>query len=59
MTGTDVAEYLLAGASAVGLGTVHLAEPRAGKRIRRELIEEMDRARVRSVAELVAGVVPW
>jgi len=59
MTGTDVAEYLLAGASAVGLGTVHLAEPRAGKRIRRELIEEMDRVRVRSVAELVAGVVPW
>ena len=59
MTGTDVAEYLLAGASAVGLGTVHLAEPRAGKRIRRELIKEMDQARVRSVAELVAGVVPW
>lgn len=59
MTGTDVAEFLLAGASAVGLGTVHLAEPRAGKRIRRELIKEMDRVRVRSVAELVAGVVPW
>jgi dihydroorotate dehydrogenase (NAD+) catalytic subunit len=32
-TGLDVIEYLLAGASAVAMGTVHLAEPRAGKRI--------------------------
>jgi dihydroorotate dehydrogenase (NAD+) catalytic subunit len=59
MTGTDIVEYLLAGASAVGLGTVHFAEPRAGKRIRRELIREMDRQRVESVTELIAGVVPW
>ena len=59
MNGTDVVEYLLAGASAVGLGTVHLAEPRAGKRIRGELIQQMDRLGVGSVGELVAGVVPW
>lgn len=36
-TGRDVAEYLLAGASAVALGTIHFAEPRAGRRILREL----------------------
>ncbi len=36
-SGTDVVEYLLAGASAVGLGTVHFAEPRAGRRILREV----------------------
>ena len=36
-SGRDVAEYLLAGASAVQLGTVHFAEPRAGARILREL----------------------
>ena len=59
MTGSDVVEYLLAGASAVGLGTVHLAEPRAGKRIRRELIRELDRHGVASVSELIAGVIPW
>jgi dihydroorotate dehydrogenase (NAD+) catalytic subunit len=59
MNGSDVVEYLLAGASAVGLGTVHLAEPRAGKRIRGELIKEMDRLGAGSVGELVAGVVPW
>ena len=28
MTGNDVVEYLLAGASAVAIGTAHLAEPR-------------------------------
>ena len=36
-TGEDVVEYLLAGASAVAVGSVHFAEPRAGKRILREL----------------------
>jgi dihydroorotate dehydrogenase (NAD+) catalytic subunit len=59
MTGRDVVEYLLAGASAVEIGTVHLAEPRAGKRIRRELVRELDRHGVGSVADLVGAVVPW
>jgi dihydroorotate dehydrogenase (NAD+) catalytic subunit len=59
MTGSDVAEYLLAGASAVALGTVHLAEPRAGKRIRRELIHVLDRTGAGSVTDLVGKVVPW
>ena len=36
-TGEDVVEYVLAGASAVALGTIHFAEPRAAKRILREL----------------------
>jgi dihydroorotate dehydrogenase (NAD+) catalytic subunit len=59
MTGADVAEYLLAGASAVGLGTVHLAEPRAGARIRKELIKELSRQKVASVVDLVGALVPW
>jgi dihydroorotate dehydrogenase (NAD+) catalytic subunit len=59
MTGADVVEYLLAGAAAVGLGTIHLAEPRAGKRIERELVRVMDRQGVGSVTELVGAVVPW
>jgi dihydroorotate dehydrogenase (NAD+) catalytic subunit len=59
MTGADVVEYLLAGASAVGLGTVHLAEPRAGVRIRKELVKELDRQKVASVTDLVGAVVPW
>lgn len=36
-SGADVVEYLMAGASAVALGTVHFAEPKAGRRIMREL----------------------
>jgi len=58
MSGRDVVEYLLAGASAVAMGTVHLAEPRAGRRIGRELDRELDR-RDATVAGLVAGMVPW
>ncbi|HLF60064.1 MAG TPA: dihydroorotate dehydrogenase [Acidimicrobiia bacterium] len=58
-TGRDVVEYLLAGASAVGVGTVHFSEPRAGARIRRELVGEMRRLEVQSVSELVGAVRPW
>jgi dihydroorotate dehydrogenase (NAD+) catalytic subunit len=58
MTGNDVIEYLLAGASAVAIGTAHLAEPRAGKRIERELSRELER-RDTTVSDLVGGVVPW
>jgi dihydroorotate dehydrogenase (NAD+) catalytic subunit len=35
--GSDVVEYLMAGAAAVALGTVHFADPRAGRRILDEL----------------------
>jgi dihydroorotate dehydrogenase (NAD+) catalytic subunit len=59
MTGRDVIEYLLAGASAVGLGTVHFSEPRAGARIKRELTREMSRLGVSDVGELVGAVRPW
>jgi dihydroorotate dehydrogenase (NAD+) catalytic subunit len=58
-TGRDVVEYLLAGASAVGLGTVHFAEPRAGARILRELAVEMRRLGVRGLSELIGAVRPW
>lgn len=58
-TGRDVVEYLLTGASAVGLGTVHFSEPRAGARITRELSREMKRLGVSNVRELVGAVKPW
>ena len=57
--GTDVIEYLIAGASAVEAGTIHLAEPRAGVRIIRELEKEMRRLGVTSAAELVGTVEEW
>lgn len=58
-TGDDVVEYLLAGASAVAIGTAHFAEPRVGKRIIRELQRYMAKHDVGSVRDLVGAVEPW
>ncbi len=58
-TGADVVEYLMAGASAVELGTVHLAEPKAGIRITKELVELMARLGAESVVDLVGTVEMW
>ncbi len=58
-TGDDVAEYLLAGASAVEIGTAHFAEPRAGARIAREFEESMHRLGVDRVADLVGMLESW
>lgn len=51
-TGRDVVEYLMAGASAVAIGTAHLADPKAGRRIRRELEREMAAMGVDRVGDL-------
>lgn len=56
MRGEDIAEYLIAGASAVAAGTIHLAEPRAGTRLMKELTAWMERHRVNSVSELVGSM---
>ena len=56
-TGRDVIEYLMAGASAVEIGTVHLAEPRAGKRIHDELEAGLRRIGRKSVVDVVASAV--
>ncbi|MFP3882303.1 MAG: dihydroorotate dehydrogenase [Actinomycetota bacterium] len=58
-TGRDIVEYLMTGASAVEVGTLHFAEPRAGKRLMRELRREMKRLGVQSVDELVGTVGEW
>ena len=59
VSGKDVVEYLMAGASAVALGTVHFAEPKAGARIARELASEMKRLGVGDASELVGAVRSW
>jgi dihydroorotate dehydrogenase (NAD+) catalytic subunit len=58
-TGEDVVEYLLAGAAAVGLGTVHFAEPRAAKRITRELVRFCRERGVGRIGDLIGAVQPW
>lgn len=57
--GNDVVEYLLAGASAVGLGTAHFASPRIGSRIVRQLRRYMDRHKIGDMRELIGAAEPW
>ncbi len=58
-SGRDVVEFLMAGASAVAIGSVHFAEPRAGARILRELERFCRTRRVETVAELVGVATSW
>lgn len=58
-SGSDVVEYFLAGASAVGLGTIHFAEPKAARRILDELTAWLGRLGVEEVTELVGGMEEW
>lgn len=58
-TGEDLVEFLMAGASAVEAGTIHYAEPRAGRRIMREFDRWCDRHGVTAVADLVGAAEPW
>ncbi len=58
ITGVDVIEYLMAGATAVGLGTVHFSEPTAGQRILTEAARWCDRHDV-DMFEEVTGVIHW
>jgi dihydroorotate dehydrogenase (NAD+) catalytic subunit len=58
-TGEDVVEFFLAGASAVALGTVHFARPRAARRILTEVRRYCLSRGVRRVADLTGAAVPW
>jgi len=51
-TGTDAAEFLIAGASAVEVGTANFWDPQAPLRIARELDQFLEREKVPQAAEL-------
>ncbi|MBR2736751.1 MAG: nitronate monooxygenase, partial [Firmicutes bacterium] len=51
-SGTDVVEFLAAGASAVGIGTAALMDPRAIVRIKSELIDYMHENQFNNIKEL-------
>jgi dihydroorotate dehydrogenase (NAD+) catalytic subunit len=55
-TGEDVVEYFLAGASAVGIGTIHFAEPRAARRILRELDSTLRKLGVERLADMTGAM---
>lgn len=54
----DALQYVIAGASLVGIGTAALRDPRLPERIVRDLERWCDRNRVRSIGEVV-GSLEW
>lgn len=54
-----VVEFLLAGASAVAIGSAHFKAPRIAKRITRDLNRYIHRHRLTSIRELIGGYEPW
>lgn len=58
-TGTDVVEFLLAGASAVGVGSAHFGDPKIGRKIIKQLGRYMARKGIHAIDELVGGAEPW
>jgi dihydroorotate dehydrogenase (NAD+) catalytic subunit len=57
--GNDVVEFMLAGASAVGVGTAHFASPKIGSRIVGQLRRYMVRHGIEDVSELIGAAEPW
>ncbi len=55
--GTDVVEFLMAGAAAVAIGTVHFSEPRAARRIDRELARWCRSHGVDRLSDLVGAMI--
>lgn len=58
-TGDDVVEYVLAGASAVGIGTAHFARPRVAGRILRQMRRRLREMGVERLSDIVGGVRRW
>ncbi|WP_017590405.1 dihydroorotate dehydrogenase [Nocardiopsis ganjiahuensis] len=54
-TGTDVLEFMAAGASAVGVGTVNFSDPSACTRVLREFNEALDARGVSRASEVVGA----
>ncbi len=58
LTGEDAAEFLIAGASAIEVGTAAMADPRAPVRIAAELDEFLREQKVHRASDLV-GTLEW
>ena len=58
-TGRDAAELMMAGASAVAVGTAILSDPLAPVRILRELEEFCDSQGIDKVSSLTGSLIPW
>lgn len=54
----DVAEYMLAGAAAVAVGTAHFTRPRIARRINRDLRRYCTKHGVQAVRDLIGAATP-
>ena len=57
--GSDAAQLMLAGASAVAVGTACFADPFAPVKVRDELKAIAEKQGLAGVSELTGGVKPW
>lgn len=57
--GHDIVEYVRAGASAVGVGTLHFAEPRCARRLTREARRVVRRAGFEDLATMRGVMESW
>ena len=57
--GEDAAQLMLAGASAVGVGTALFADPFAPLKVRDRLAELTEQYGLARTAQLTGGVLPW
>lgn len=55
---TDVVQYMLAGATLVGMGTAAMKDPRAPERVLKELAAWCDSHRVTALNE-ITGALEW
>lgn len=53
MSGTDAAEFMLCGASAVQLGTVNFVDPAAGVRVLKEFQDYLKRKKIDNIKDLI------
>jgi dihydroorotate dehydrogenase (NAD+) catalytic subunit len=58
-TAEDVIEFMLAGASAVAVGTAHFARPRIATALVKGIERYLKKHRIESISELIGGVQPW
>ena len=54
-SGSDVIEFMLAGATAVGIGTVNMIDPTAGPRIIREIKEYMLKHQIKDLTSIIGA----
>ena len=57
--GEHVIEYILAGASAVGIGSAHFAKPRIARGVLRDVSRYLRRHGISSLHELKGAFEPW